>query len=116
VNGQAVFTHGVNVGASQTNSRNLQQATQEFLNGLAQGNRNLRQSGGYQRTTLSGRNALSTTLTNVNEATGGSEIIRVVTTQLRDGSLFYLIAVMPQGERNFENAFSNVFRSLRING
>jgi hypothetical protein len=30
--------------------------------------------------------------------------------------LFYLIAVVPQGERNFENAFQNVFRSLRISG
>jgi len=58
VNGQPVFTHGVNVGASQTNSRNLQQATEEFINNLAQGNQNLRMNGGYQRTTLSGRTAL----------------------------------------------------------
>ncbi len=115
VNGQPVFTHGVNLGASQTNSRNLQQSTEEFLNGLAQGNRSIRMSGGYQRTTLSGRTALLSTLTNVNEATGGSESVRVITTQLRDGSLFYMIAVAPQGERNFENAFQNVFRSLRIN-
>jgi predicted Zn-dependent protease len=116
VNGQPVFTHGVNVGASQTNSRNLQQATEEFINSLAQGNQNLRMNGGYQRTTLSGRNALMSTLTNVNEATGRSELIRVITTQTRDGNLFYLIAVVPQGERNFENAFQNVFRSLRISG
>jgi predicted Zn-dependent protease len=116
VNGQAVFTHGVNLGAAGTNSRNLQQATDEFLNKLAQGNRSIRMNGGYQRTTLSGRNALLSTLTNVNEATGQSELIRVITTQLRDGSLFYLIAVAPQGERNFENAFQNVFRSLRLNG
>ncbi|HSE31320.1 MAG TPA: M48 family metallopeptidase [Pyrinomonadaceae bacterium] len=115
VNGQAVFTHGVNLGASQTNSRNLQQATEEFLNSLAQGNRNIRMNGGYQRTTLSGRTALLSTLTNINEATGQTEVIRVVSTQLRDGSLFYLIAVAPQGERNFENAFQNVFRSLRLN-
>ena len=71
-------------------------------------------NGGYQRTTLSGRTALLSNLTNVNEATGGSELIRVITTQLRDGSLFYMIAVAPQGERNFENAFQTVFRSLRI--
>ena len=115
VDGQAVFTHGVNLGASQTNSRNLQQATEEFLNSLAQGNRNIRMNGGYQRTTLSGRTALLSTLTNINEATGQTEVIRVVSTQLRDGSLFYLIAVAPQGERSFENAFQNVFRSLRLN-
>ncbi|HEX7771681.1 MAG TPA: M48 family metallopeptidase, partial [Pyrinomonadaceae bacterium] len=57
-NGQAVFTHGASFGVAQTNSRNLQRATEEHINSLAQGNNNLRMSGGYQRTTLSGRNAL----------------------------------------------------------
>lgn len=115
VNGQAVFTHGANVGVTRTNSRNLQQSTQEFINSLAQGNRNLRMSGGHQRATLSGRTALATTLSNVNEATGRSETIRLITAQLRNGDLFYMIAVAPQGERNFENAFQNIFRSVRIN-
>jgi Peptidase family M48 len=115
VNGQAVFTHGANIGVTQTNSRNLQQATQEFINSLGQGNRNLRMSGGYQRTSISGRTALVTALNNVNEATGRSEIIRLITAQLRNGDLFYMIAVAPQGERNFENAFQNIFSSVRIN-
>jgi beta-barrel assembly-enhancing protease len=115
INGQAVFTHGVNIGAAQTNSRSLQQATQEYINGLAQNNRNIRTAGGYQRTTLSGRTALVTTLSNVNEATGRSETIRLITSQLRNGELFFLIAVAPQGERNFDNAFQNVFSSVRIN-
>jgi hypothetical protein len=47
---------------AQTNNRNLQSATQELINGLAQGNNNLRMNGGYQRTTLSGRTALFSTL------------------------------------------------------
>lgn len=115
INGQAVFTHGVNIGAAQTNSRGLQQATQEYINGLAQNNRNIRTAGGYQRTTLSGRTALVTTLSNVNEATGRSETIRLITSQLRNGELFFMIAVAPQGERNFDNAFQNVFSSVRIN-
>lgn len=114
-NGQPVFTHGVNFGVAQTNSRNLQQATQEFINGLAQGNRNLRMSGGFQRTSFSARTALASTLTNLNEATGRSETIRLITTQLRDGSLFYMIAVAPQGERNFEGAFQTVLNSVRLN-
>ena len=115
VNGQPVFTHGVNFGVARTSNRNLQQATQEFINGLAQGNRNLRMNGGFQRTSLSGRTALASTLTNVNEATGRSETIRLISTQLRDGSLFYMIAVAPQGERNFSNAFQTVLNSVRLN-
>jgi hypothetical protein len=56
-----------------------------------------------------------TTLSNINEATGQREVVRVITTQLRDGQLFYMIAVAPQNERNFEGAFDTVMRSLRIN-
>jgi Zn-dependent protease with chaperone function len=114
-NGQAVYTHGASFGVAQTNNRNLQRATEEFINGLAQGNNNLRTSGGFQRTSLSGRNALFTTLGNVNEATGRPEVVRVITTQLRNGQLFYMIAVAPQNERNFESAFNTIMRSIRIN-
>ena len=114
-NGQAVFTHGASFGVAQTNSRGLQRATDELLNSLAQGGNNLRASGGYQRTTLDGRTALLSNLTNINEATGRSENVRLITTQLRDGQILYMIAVVPQGERNFEPAFNNMFRSVRIN-
>ena len=114
-NGQAVFTHGASFGVAQTNNRNLQPATEEFINSLAQGNNNLRMSSGYQRTSLSGRNALFAMLSNRNEATGRPEIVRVITTQLRNGQLFYMIAVAPQNERNFERAFDTIMRSVRIN-
>jgi predicted Zn-dependent protease len=114
-NGQAVYTHGTSFGVAQTNNRNLTSATQELINGFAQGNNNLRATGGSQRTTLAGRQAILSTLTNVNEATGRGENVRLITTQLRDGRILYMVAVAPQGERNFENAFQNVFRSVRIN-
>jgi hypothetical protein len=39
----------------------------------------------------------------------------VITTQLRNGQLFYMIAVAPQSERNFETAFQNIMQSVRIN-
>ena len=114
-NGQAVYTHGVSFGVAQTNSRNLQSGTQELVNNFAQGNNNLRTSGGYQRSTLDGRTALWTTLTNVNEATGRPETIRLITTQLRNGQLFYMVAVAPQNERGFDTAFNQILRSLQIN-
>lgn len=114
-NGQAVYTHGASFGVAQTNSRNLQSGTQELINNFAQGNNNLRTSGGYQRSSLDGRTALVTTLTNINEATNRPEIIRLITTQLRNGQLFYMVAVMPQNERGFETAFDQILRSIRIN-
>lgn len=114
-NGQAVYTHGVSFGVGQTNSRNLQGATQELINNFAQGNNNLRANGGSQRSTLDARPALFTTLTNVNEATGRPETIRLITTQLRNGQVFYMVAVAPQNERGFDSAFNQVLQSLRLN-
>lgn len=114
-NGQVIFTHGASFGVAQTNARNLRRSTEELINGLAQANPNLRANANYQRTTLGGRNALVSTLANVNQATGRSETVRVITTELRNGQLFYMVAVAPQGERNFDAAFNNVLRSVRIN-
>jgi hypothetical protein len=113
-NGQQIFTHGVNFGLAQTQSRNLQQGMEELINNLAQGNGNLRVNGSYQRTTFAGRNAMWTSLSNTNEATGRPENVRLIATQLRNGELFYMVAVAPQNERNFESAFQGVAQSVRI--
>jgi hypothetical protein len=116
VNGRATFTHGVNIGTTQTNNRNLQQATNEFLSGLQRGNPNLRSRSGFQRTSVDGRSALSISLNNVNEATGRAEIVTVITTQLRNGELLYLIAVAPDSDfYNYQGVFQNVWRSLQLN-
>src|SRR5260370_18101930 len=85
-NGQVVYTHGVSVGSTRSNSRNLQQATNDFVSALQQGNNNLRSRSGYQRTYIGGRNALMISLSNVNEATGPTEIINLPTTQFRNPS------------------------------
>jgi len=115
-NGQTVFTHAVNLGLAQTRSRNLQQATDEFINGLQRGNSNLRARTGYQRMDVDGRAGQLIALDNVNEATGRTEIINVVTTQLRNGNLFYVIAVSPSDDyRNYQNTFLTIVRSLRLN-
>jgi hypothetical protein len=115
--GQSIFTHGVSFGVAQVQSRNLQQSTREFINGLAQSNPNLRQSTGLQRTTFSGRNGFTTRLTNVNRATGQTETVTVITTQTRNGDLFYMIAVAPQNEYGtYQSAFSNILRTVQING
>jgi len=112
---QVVYTHGVNFGLAQTQSRGLQQGSQEFLNSLTQGNTNLRQRSNWVRTTVGGRTGLTTSITNTNEATGQAEAITLITTQLRNGQLFYMIAVAPENESaSYQAAFRNVLRSLQI--
>jgi hypothetical protein len=51
----------------------------------------------------------------MSEVTGQREYVSVSTTQLRDGSLLYVIGVAPQPEAGtYESAFKNVRRSLQI--
>jgi Zn-dependent protease with chaperone function len=115
-NGRMVFTHGVTFGAVQTQSRNLQQATTEFVNTLMQGSNNMRARGGYQRMDVNGRYGQLITLDNVNEATGRPELINIVTTQMRDGQLFYMIALSPTDEYSrYQNTLLAILRSVRLN-
>ena len=116
VQGQPVFTHGINVGVAQSNGGNLRQATDAFINSLAQGNGNIRQQTQYQQGTISGRRALAINLSNTNEATGRPETISVYTTLLRNGQLFYMIGVAPQNQySSFQGAFRNALSSIRLN-
>ncbi len=114
-NGQFAWTHGVQVGAEQTRSRDLRQATDEYLNAVAQGNPNLRRQSNPVRGTIDGREAYAVTLNNVSEVTGRNEVVTVYTTMLRSGDLFYMIAVAPQDEyRNYQRTFQNILRTVQL--
>ena len=94
-NGQSAFTHGIEIGVTRGDG-NLQQQTEQLVQGFAQSNPQLRRQGGYSRTTIGGRQGLTTTLSNVSEVTGDSEAVNVSTVQLRDGSVLFLIGVAPE--------------------
>ena len=114
--GRFVFTHGVQVGVARTQSNSLRAATDELIRALAQGNQSLRQAGGYERETLGRRDALGVSMTNVSELTGRQELVSVVTTMLRNGDLFYLVAVVPQDEsQDYQRTFMAVLGSLSVN-
>ena len=75
-----------------------------------------RQSNGFVREIIDGRTALTTTLRNVSEVTGGAELVTVSTVPLRDGSLMYLIAVAPQDEFDgYEPAFRRLKSTAQLN-
>jgi hypothetical protein len=115
VQGHTVFTHGAELGFTRNETHSLREATQEFIDGLAQSNPSLRATGGLQNTTLSGRNGLVVTLNNVSEVTGRGETVTLFTTLLRDGNLFYCIAVAPQDEyQAYRQSFQRVAESIRL--
>ncbi|HEY7188092.1 MAG TPA: M48 family metallopeptidase [Vicinamibacterales bacterium] len=114
-NGQSTFTHGIEFGVARNESHDLQTATEELVNDLARGNPRLSRPSGFRRTSLDGRNALQTTLDNVSEVTGRSEQIQLVTTQMRDGNLFYSIAVVPDDEASaYRSTFNKVVSSVDL--
>ena len=115
VNGQSVFTHGVEIGVSRNETHDLQTATDELISSLSGGNPDLRRAANYSRISIGGRRGLRTTLTNRSEVSGQPETIEMSTTQLRDGSLFYVIGVAPTGEfRDYANVLNRVVGSIRL--
>jgi hypothetical protein len=115
INGNSVFTHGVEIGVARNEEHDLNTATSELIDSLRQGNPQLRGGSNASRTTVAGQQGLAVQLSNVSEATGGEERIAVYTTLLRDGTLFYVIGVAPSDEYGaYSGTFSKVVRSIRL--
>ena len=115
LNGQTVFTHGVEFGISKAASRDLGEATNAWLNGVAENNPQLRLAGSQQPTRISGRSALATALVNPSPL-GGRERIAVYTAFLADGTtLFYYLTIVPEKDVNaFVEAFQRIGESIRL--
>ena len=113
-NGQSMFTHGVEVGASRNESHDLQTATNELIASLAQGNPGLSRPSRYDRVKVGGRQGLRAAMTNTSSA-GEPENIVAFTSQLRDGSLFYAVAVAPRGDfPSYSRIFDRVISSIQL--
>ena len=113
-NGQSVFTHGVEVGAARNESHNLQTATNELIASLAEGNPGLSRPARFDRVIVGGRQGLRAVMTNTSSA-GEPENIVAFTSQLRDGSLFYAVAVAPRGDfAAYSRIFDRVIGSIQL--
>jgi len=114
LNGQTVFTHGVEFGVVKAASRDLREATNAWLKAVAQGNPELRLNGSQQAVQISQRPGLSTPLVNPS-ALGGREHVGLYTTFLADGNLFYYLTVSPEKDAEaFQAAFQRIGSSLRL--
>jgi len=115
LNGQTVFSHGVEFGLIKAQSRDLREATNAWLKGVAQSNPNIKVSGSQQSVQLSQRSAISTPLVNTSPL-GGQERVGLYTTFLADGAtLFYYLTVVPEkDEHEFQQAFQRIAQSIRL--
>jgi hypothetical protein len=114
LNGETVFTHGIEFGLVKASSRNLADATKAWLNAVAQGNPELRLAGEQQAVRISNRSALATPLASPSPL-GGRELIGVYTVFLADGTLFYFLTIVPEAESQaYGEVFQRIGRSVRL--
>jgi hypothetical protein len=115
INGQNVFTHGVEIGVSPNRSPDLQIATDDLISALSRGNE-LRRTADNGETTFGRRRGLKTTLSNRSEATGRNETIELYTVLLRDRRLLYMLAVAPDDVfPDYASTFDRLVESIRLN-
>ena len=114
VNGQTVFSHGIEFGIAQAATRDLQDATLTWLRAVAQNNPELKLAGQQQALRISQRSAIGTPLVNPSPL-GGRELIGLYTTFLADGTLFYYLTIVPEKDAaNFQDAFKRIAESIRL--
>ena len=93
----------------------LRTATGELVEALRQGNPRMGRPSSYRTVTVDGRSALETSMSNVSDVTGETEVVQLVTSTLRDGTMFHFIAVAPQGDlRVYQPVFNRVIGSVRL--
>ena len=115
LNGNSVFTHGVEIGVARNETHDLDTATSELIDSLRQGNPRLSGGSNAARTSVAGQPGLAVQLSNVSDATGGEERIALYTTLLRDGTLFYIVGVAPSNEFGaYDNVFDRIVRSIQL--
>jgi hypothetical protein len=113
--GQSVFTHGVQIGLARNETHDLQTATDELVQSLAQSNPRLSRAGSYNPASIGQLRGLQTMLTNVSDVTGTEERIAVLTAQLPDGNLFYMLGVAPADDfGQYQTVFRKIAQSIQI--
>ena len=114
LNGQTVFSHGIEFGIAQAGTRDLREATMTWLKAVAQNNPELRLAGEQQALRISQRSAIGTPLVN-SSPLGGQEQIGLYTTFLADGTLFYYLTIVPEKDTAaFQEAFKRIGQSIRL--
>jgi hypothetical protein len=113
--GQGSFSHGVQIGVGRNETHDLRTASEELVASLSEANPGLGRPASFRNKTVAGRRGLQTSVVNDLGGPGQREVIRIVTTQLPDGNLLYVIAVAPEEQaRDYQPVFQRVIDSIRL--
>ncbi len=113
--GQTIFSYGVEFGVMKASSRDLVEATNAWLDAVAQSNPGLHAEGEQKVTKMSQRTAIATELINPSQL-GGRERIAVYTTFLADGAtMFYYLAIVQEKDADaYRDVFRRIGESIRL--
>jgi hypothetical protein len=112
---KSVFTHGVGMGLARNDKHDLRATTDDFIDSYVLPSPTAGRTFRYRNVTIGDRLGLQTVLSSVSEATGEPERIEMFTTLLRDGALFYVLAVAPrQHAWGYASTFRRVVQSIEI--
>lgn len=112
----AIGTSYTDPQGSQFGASALEQASSDLVRQLQQANPHLdRVYGTEQRSTVSGRPTFSVRLAGQSSATGRSERVTVVTRQLQDGHIVYVLMIAPGDDYDaLAPTFDRMIRTLRV--
>jgi outer membrane lipoprotein SlyB len=113
--GQPNLTHGAMVGVVPSRIHDLHKAAEQLVGALQLTNSYLQRRGEYNNVGVGTLDGVAVTLSGVPPATGRAELVTVHTTLLKNGSVFYMITVVPEQEHGtYREAFSNILRSIQF--
>jgi predicted Zn-dependent protease len=112
---KVVVTHGIFIGAIQTQTGELQPATAEFVRQQIEANPDFRVMKQPQAINFGGRAGFATVVAGPSTITGVIEIDVIYTTTTQDGRLFYLVTIVPEDEvEAYKSAFDRIISSIRL--
>jgi hypothetical protein len=112
---KSVFTHGLGMGLARNDKRNLRITTGDFIGAHVLAAPSPGRTFHYRRVAIAARPGLHTVVSTVSDATGEPERIEIFTTLLRDGTLFYVLAVTPRAAAlDYADTFRRVVESIEI--
>ena len=113
----AIINHYDPLNSSAAGTKTLQSATDDLLKTVEESSPHLHPVGnGAQKLEVSGGPALATTLRGTNLETGITERVTVVTRQLSDQHLGYLLFVTPEKDADtYRNVLKTMVGSMQIN-
>jgi hypothetical protein len=111
--GHSVVTHGAVVGVAAAQTNDLTAASNQFVEGVLQGNSYLSGRSATARARLGNWTGLQRRLTGLSPVTRRQEIVDVSTALIGNGQLLYILQIVPSDEESlYRNAFVQMLNSL----